>query len=280
MDGQWFPKQAVQFEAPPRALDPWANRDFFEIITGLNLTSGLKLVLDAGDASSYTSGQSWLDLAGSGYDFFRGDDGSATSTDPTFNGSAGGLSSSEYFSFDGGDYFTYDSSNETWMEDMHKAGAAFSIMQWVYLTSNNTAGFWGTAEANTTQVGVVFRTGSGGTTVLQIPKGTGGLAFSHGSSLTVPTSQWALVGLSLDSSDGSTGVRHFVNGSSEAASGTLSSPSSSSATYTARVAALGGGGGRFQSGSRLAAAIVWEGVALTTAQMENVFDGTRDRFGV
>jgi len=99
-----------------------------EIIRGLSLDTNLKLCLDAGEGDSYTSGQSWLDLAGSGYDFFLGQDGSSDSTDPTFNGVANTMTSSEYWSFDGGDYFTYDTTNETWMENLHKAGALLILV--------------------------------------------------------------------------------------------------------------------------------------------------------
>ena len=103
---------------------------FYDVINALGLTGGLKLVLDAGDVSSYSSGQSWLDLSGNGYDFYLGDTSSSESSDPTFNGTPGNLSTSEYFAFDGGDYFIYDSANETWMQNIHKDNAKFTICIW------------------------------------------------------------------------------------------------------------------------------------------------------
>lgn len=282
MDGQWFPKQPVQFERGPRSLDPWADRDFFEILAGLNLTDGLKVVLDAGDGASYTSGQSWLDLAGSGYDFFRGADGSATSTDPTFNGSAGGLSSSEYFSFDGGDYFTYDSANETWMNNLHKSGAKFTVMMWVNLAAIGGGGtFFSTSRANTADVGVIIRMAGGdGRPVLQVFSG-GGTVHTSVPIGALTTSTWQLLGMSLDTSDGTSGSKFFIDGTTETFSGSYSSPSSAAATYTAKIGADGATtGGRLASGSRVAGVMAWEGVALSGDQMTNVFTATRDRFGV
>ena len=110
------------FFNPFRFAAPEAN--FYQDIVDASLTSGLQLCLDAGSASSYDgSSQKWLDLSGNGQDFFRGADGSATTDDPTFNGSAGGLSSSEYFSLDGGDFFRYDAANTAAMNGVHHNNA-------------------------------------------------------------------------------------------------------------------------------------------------------------
>lgn len=68
--------------------------------------------LDATDADSYPgSGQTWANLIaspadGSGqtdFDVWRGGSSSASTDDPTFNGTAG--DSAAYWSFDGGDFF-------------------------------------------------------------------------------------------------------------------------------------------------------------------------------
>jgi hypothetical protein len=63
--------------------------DAVYIICRLGLVTNCKLVLDAGEASSYTSGQSWLDLSGNGYDFFLGSTSGAAANDP-FGGPLGG----------------------------------------------------------------------------------------------------------------------------------------------------------------------------------------------
>lgn len=104
-------------------------------------------LLDAGDSACYGgSGVTLSNLVGSptdgsaqsAYNFKRGD-GATSTTYPTFNGSAGGLSSSEYFSFDGGDYLSLSGANTTFLNSLHKDNAAFTIMMVVYPVTNSGA---------------------------------------------------------------------------------------------------------------------------------------------
>jgi len=105
-------------------------------LKNLGLTTNLRVCLDAGDLNSYDgTSQTWKDLSGGGYDFFRGTSSSSDSSDPTFNGTAGRLSSGEYLSYDGGDYFTLAQTNPAWVNTFHKAGAKFTICQWNYLNA-------------------------------------------------------------------------------------------------------------------------------------------------
>ena len=84
-----------------------AGLTLLQILTLQGLTSGLLFALDAGDIASYGgSGQVWSDTSGAANHFNRGLSSSSESSDPTFNGTAGGLSENEYFSCDGGDYFS------------------------------------------------------------------------------------------------------------------------------------------------------------------------------
>lgn len=92
--------------------------------------------LDATIAASYGgTGQTWANLTtspadGAGrtdYDFFLGADGSATTDDPTFTGSAGDPAA--YFALDGGDYFQSKTfSAMTTLFNLHKSGT--SGQQW------------------------------------------------------------------------------------------------------------------------------------------------------
>src|SRR5688572_10725967 len=112
------------------------NDTLLTILNGLGLTANLKLCLDAGDnLSAPAAATSWLDRSGNGYDFFRGTTSGADATDPTFNGTPGELSAAEYWSFDGGDFFRYDTTNETWMQNLHKNNALLSFFCWLYLPS-------------------------------------------------------------------------------------------------------------------------------------------------
>ena len=125
-------------------------------ITTAGLTSGIQYALDAGDSNSYSgTGQSWLDTSGNEQDFFRGADGSASTDDPTFNGTAGGLSDTEYWSFDGGDFFRYDSAQETWMDNLHKNNARFAFMAWVFVKHSGVENQYITATAHVGANGLI-----------------------------------------------------------------------------------------------------------------------------
>lgn len=99
------------------------------IIQELGLTTNLLLCLDAADSASYSgSGQVWLDRSGNGYDFNRGTTSGAEASDPTFNGVAGGLSHNEYWSYDGADLHSYDTTVEAWMNALHQDNAEFTCL--------------------------------------------------------------------------------------------------------------------------------------------------------
>lgn len=259
------------------AMTGRANQSLIQIIQGLSLTSGLQVCLDAGDAQSYTSGQPWLDRSGNGYDFNRGATSGSSSDDPTFNGTAGGLSSNEYWSLDGGDDFTYDSANETWMEALHKNNAIFTCIAAVYPGSNsNSQGIFGTT-GNTNSRGVRFQLDATG--FLRFRNiNISSTVIDETSTLSYAASAWQIVGLSLDESNASSGL-FFNNGSTDAFDPTYTSPSSSAAQNTMQIGAYGNDNGQMQSGSRIACFAMWN-VALTSTQIGNIYTALRTRFGI
>ncbi len=282
MDGQFAPGQAIQFEGelPPRS--PWHRYSMIDVINRQGLTSGLKLCLDAADASSYTSGQSWLDLSGNGYDFFRGATNSATTDDPTFNGSAGGRSSAEHWSFDGGDYFGYDTANETWMQNLHKDNAAFTILTWVNSAAAAAArAIAGSCSINNTQTGINFNVNATDKLTIQVMNASGtGFALNVATAASITEAAWQMLAVTIDEA---AGTGSFVmNGTAASFTSTYTTPTAGSAT---RVLALGcngvsGGANLFPSGSLQAIVAAWEGTALTAAQLAQIFTATRGRFGV
>ena len=88
--------------------------------------------LDATQVASYPgTGQTWRNLVASpsdsatqtSYDFYLGATSSATTDDPTFNGTAGAASA--YFSFDGGDYFDAVSMpTTTLLRNLHRTDSS------------------------------------------------------------------------------------------------------------------------------------------------------------
>lgn len=258
-----------------------SSAKMIDTISLLGLTSGLKLCLDAGDENSYTSGQKWLDVSGGGYDFYRGAGSSSEGSDPTFNGSVGGQSSSEYWSFDGGDYFTYDTSNETWMENFHKNNAVITIAAWVYMASiGNLQVIFGN-NLTDALIGFGFCVNSTGLLRYVVTEGHAGTPSFVDGSLSVPTGQWSFVGLSLTEATGAGGAVFQVNGTQETVSSTYSSPSSSSATFTTAIGIAADPPPLYiRNGGRVADLSVWEGVALTAAELTSLYNATKGKFGL
>jgi hypothetical protein len=280
----------VEDEMSNRLILPrncWRGANALYVARKLGLTDNLQLALDAGDTGSYSgSGQSWLDLSGNGYDFFRGATSSSEASDPTFNGTAGNLSSSEFWSFDGGDEFTYDSANETWMQNLHKAGAKYAVLTWVFVPASvgATQGVFGTNRgAQTVGTGVHLAMGSGGPGSRQyfirsINAGRPALDFNSGSNI-YSLSAWQLVGVSLDEAAGVGGSYLVNNATFTSFTGTYGSPSSGNASQTMQIGARGNASAPFASGMEMAMFCMWS-TNLTQSQVVAFFNATRARFGV
>jgi hypothetical protein len=258
-----------------------------EHLSSLGLTTNLKLCLDAGDAASYTSGQKWLDTSGNGHDFFRGTSSSTQSSDPTFNGSAGGKSSAEYWSFDGGDKFTYDNTNETWMQNLHKDGAIFTFACWFYRNTNTPSDLWqlfGTLSDTSTDTGIHFYVDDTDyrLVVHVVNNGDEVLGVSSIAEAGVTTlNAWNFISVSINEPAGAGGIIYNLNGvgAVEAELASYVSPSASNADATATIGALGSNF-PFPSGTRLAQLAMWEGTALTADNLAAIYEATRSRSGV
>jgi len=264
--------------APVTVRRKWPGKSAYELTGLLGLRSGLKLCLDAGDSASYTSGQVWLDRSGNGYDFNRGSTSSSESSDPTFNGSAGGLSASEYFKFDSGDWFTYDSANEPWMKNIHQAGAKFGIATWVYIVAGSgTRVISGTRDASPSNIGFDFllNTSDGLNFVVSKGSSPNALTFSIG---TITEGAWQFLAVAGDEAAGA--FVGMINGAVTVGGSSYSSPSSADDTYTMRIGNGGGTGAALNNDSRMSQFLAWEGVTPSLGQLMAYFQGSRTRFGV
>lgn len=260
------------------APDVATNKTLYQIISDAGLTTGLKLCLDAGDSASYNptvQTDKWLDTSGNGYDFFRGTGTGSDAADPTFNGSAGGLSSSEYWSFDGGDYFTYDTTNETWMNNLHKDGAVYSMVGMIYRPATGAAR-GGICTKATNATGMQWHINSTGFLQLQVTNGASSV-FSQLSTAALSTSSWGFYGGAVNEA-ANTYVRK-INGSDESGTCTYVSPDTANASDTMR-SFYTPGGGIAASGTRGGCLAVWEGVALTSTQLTNIYNAIKGRFGL
>lgn len=259
---------------------PTRRNNFFSAIWALGQYHDLKLCLDAGVMSSYDgSAQSWLDVSGNGYDFFRGASGASAGDDPTFNGVVGGLSGLEFFSFDGGDYFTYHSANEAWMDNLHKASAKFTLLFIHYVPS--LGGFrWlvGDYQNDLAKVGMQIVLVTTDKVRISVSNGSGGAAvLTNDSSFSLAVG-WHMTAISIDAAAGY--GFSFDNVAYSPFTATYSSPSAGSAAHTLQLGAAGNNAAPLPSASRLAAVAAWEGRALNLAEVTRLYQGIRQRFSL
>jgi hypothetical protein len=269
-----------------------ASASTFNILKGLGLQSNLRLCLDAGDSASYNpvaQPYQWLDTA-AGNNFWRGNSSIGNMFAPQFNGVAGHLSPNEYWSSNGYGCFTWVAGPAVmpagW-SNMHKAIARFTIFSWMrtpivpvgqYLVLFDTR-----ANADLTGPGVVFYlTGSGSSTVLafQILNDSGAAITPTTSGIFLAPNVLSMVSVSIDA----VGVTAFfgINGSYASFNSALLSASYSSANPV-RVPFIGATNTTqafLPIGSRLYSIAIIEGISLTQAQISNIFNANRGRFGV
>lgn len=248
-------------------------------LTTASLTTNLKLCLDAGDASSYDPAvqtDKWLDVAGSGYDFYRGIGTGSEVQDPTFTGVASSLQS--YWAFDGADYFTYDTTNEAWMETLHKNAAVFSVVMFFYSP--------GTSFSFSTDTGTgtgIYVTSSSNIAV--DVSNAGSSSFSKTSDAAVGASNWHMIGVSISENAGAAGGFFYKDGayaqsgSSDTWNPNYTSPSAGSSSQPMRLG-FGALADKNDSGTRLSSLAVWQGTALTKANMDTIWAAMRGRFGI
>ena len=264
----------------------YRRKNMFQDLQDLGLTTNLKVCLDAGNLASYgNQTDKWMDLSGNGYDFFKGSGTGADGGDPTFNGVTGNRSINEYFSSDGGDYFTYDTTNEAWMQTLHKDAAQFSACAWVYWPSSHAAdsGIFGTAAANSTDAGVrLFIDNATHNFAFTSSKGSGGGAISLQGPATLTADAWNFVGLAVNENGGVNTSAYITNTTSSlvATAMNYTTPSAANATYTMNVGGVGGGLRPIVSSGRIGSIALWQGTVLTPTNFTDIYSKTKGRYGL
>lgn len=261
-----------------RASSIWSNQGFgptlMQAITTAGLTTNLQLCLDAGDIASYTgSGLKWLDVSGNGCDFFKGDDG--TTHAPTFVGFPGDRGS--YWFLNGSAFFRYDTTNETWMQNLHKNNAIFSYVALIYRNSSSPSLFGDSANGAGTGIHCA------NSRDINVFNGSSPVISKSGDTLLTSLA-WNFVGGSLNEATGSGGGFHYLNGAYNQVGGadtfdsTYSSPSSLGALATLEIGAAGGGSEPSGSGTLLSCVAFWGGTALTKVNIDTLWASMRGRF--
>lgn len=272
---------------PPFAAQKGSS--LINTLRNLSLTTSLQVCLDAGDLNSYDgSSQTWKDLSGGGNDFYRGSGSGSDASDPTFNGTAGRKTTSDYFSYDGADLFTMTQSPPAWQSGMHKAGGAFTLLQWIYVgnlttTAPTQAGFGcGEAAAGASATDAVTFTNSGSTQnamSISVSDSVPSQIVGNKSTLLVTNNAWQMIAVAVTINTGA--ILFAVNASSEtrpnAGSGSPSAVNSHASMVIGAVAA-----DNYASainGCRIAAAAVWTR-ALSAAELLSIYNDQRARYGL
>ena len=243
-----------------------------DAILSAGLSSNLQLCLDAGDPISYPgSGTKWLDRSGNGYDFFLGTDG--TTSAPTFVSAGRG----SYWNM-AGKFFRYDSTNETWMQNLHKDNAIWSFVL-IYYRAASASTHFGTDAGTTTGIHVA------GTNNFTVTNATATVITKAGD-LTPTANTWYFLGDSLTEATGAGGGFLYANGAYNKVSGsdtfdsTYSSPASGNATATMEIGAEGNGANTSPANARLSCIAIWGGTAITKANMDTLYAALRGRVGI
>lgn len=237
-----------------------------QIIQNRSLTSGLQLCLDAGDAASYTSGQSWLDRSGNGYDFFLGPTSGVEADDPTFSGNPGDGSANEYFLYAASDKHTYDSAVETWMSALHQDNAVFSWIVGAYVpASSQTSVFSTVSAANFSGVTAVINTTS--SFCRMNVRHASGNAVVLTATGTPTADAWNFFGGSLNEASASSGILKANGTTDTGVTVTYTTPSAAAANPMMLASSRATG---VSANVRIAFVAIWN-TALTSTDLDNLY---------
>lgn len=232
--------------------------------------SNIKAVLDMASADTYGgSGQDVFDMTANNVDFWRGADNTAASNDPTFNGTAGALDFTNYFSHDGGDQFRAQ-SQPSFIHAFHKENANFTII-FIAGTPSSFTSSNGLSGTENNGVGPGFSLTVQSSDVLQFNVNDGSANnITQATSATVPTSSDVFLALSLDEAGGSNASILDINGTQETFDGAYTNtPSSSNASQTLEVGAIGAGTQVVQNGFKTYG-VAFLDIALTGSQLDSI----------
>lgn len=244
-----------------------------EAITRLGLATNLKLCLDFGVSACYSSGQNITDLSGTSRNFIRGNTTGSASDDPTFAGTAGGRSASEYFTGDGFQ-FLKDNSGQAAL-NFHRDNAIFTVLVVWWRGSASASDICGNASSGDSYRGwrisddlgtLVFGYGNTGGSVNTLSDVSPGTVHST----------WQIGFMAYN--EGSANGHWRVNGNTTTISNGLSSPATSNTTTP--FTALGAPNSAASNLSRLAAIAIWNGTALSAAETLAIFQAIGGRWGL
>lgn len=221
--------------------------------------------LDATVSDSYDgTSQIWLNVitspadssAQADNDYFLGLDGTSSTDDPTFTGSAG--SASAYFLYDGGDKFALDNANTAFLSKLHKTNETaleFWMCMAVYWPSGTSGAFnlFGTAQSSSNH-GLIIQLQQGASNRVRIIQDSGSASITSTGTVNMSTDAWNILLVSYQKTSGTGGnYKVWHNSATVLTSGTLSTwnTTTTDATFNARIGP-GTGAALIPNGVRLA----------------------------
>lgn len=218
----------------------------------------------------------WFDTSGNGYDFFTGTATAVGTNDPTYNGTPGTLTSSEYWSFDAGDFFTLAQTNPSWINNLHKDNAAYTFAFWIRSAGSSENWIFGDSQNSASNIGVVVGVNpSVNQSILNVSNGSGTYARQFPINMTVSAGVWQFFCVSIDEA-ANTGFWYSDGTVYGTGSTSYTSPSASSATHTSQIAAEGNDAIPLPNGARLGIVAAWSR-ALTSTERAN-FQALTNRY--
>lgn len=199
----------------------------YDVVDRLGYLAHCRFLLDAADKRCTSTSGQWVNLGSETQTIYKGTSTGGDAAEPTFNGTSDGKSANEYFSFDGGDYFRFSSTN-TWMQTWHKANAQYSIVFLFYGTGSATlATFLSTKNTAITAngIGVSMYTGLSGENIIIFTSNGSGVVNTTASTATCTANSWNFIGVSMNFAANAQIIQ--INNSVETFSGSMTSPTSS-----------------------------------------------------
>lgn len=251
--------------------------------------AGLVMEWDAANSSSYGgSGQTLANVVTSprdgssqtAYDLYFGNDSVAGSDDPTHNGTPGGESANEFFSFNGSQYFTLKSgTNTTFIESWHKDLARQTAVFWVetpaVLPSNGNTLF-ATCDASGLSNGVDCALSNNGNMSFAVRR-DGALVYSD-STPTGFVSAGAIQMLAVSLDERSGGILFYNNGDTETLACAYNNPTSAAAEQKLFIGARDASN-PLANGYKLYRARFYN-APLTVGELDDLFDAQKGRYGL
>lgn len=209
--------------------------------------------LDATKLSSYSgSGQTWSNIieapadseSQTAYDFFLGADGTSSTDDPTFTGSAG--DSGAYFSHDGSDMFKIKNGNTSLIAGLHRDNGGspwwFAI---AFRTPSSISGFsalFGTSgTGGSGSNSLEFLAGTVNSIRVNVTRGGSFTSNNFGAGLSTSTDYLVIISGDPTVSDDLTVWVNTSTGTTD--TDMNASTSSTDTTHSADIGSRGGGGG-------------------------------------